>query len=350
MPIYMTMLGVPALFALLGLGQEWRLGRLNAILLGLLFVAYAALIGLRFEIGADWFGYLALVRSVQYERLGTALSHYDPAFNLTAWTSMQIGWGMYGVNFVCGVFLLYGVFRFARTCPNPWLALSAAVPYLLVVVGMGYIRQAASIGLIMLSFVHLGRGQYLRFLAALVGALTFHIASLVVLPVIAVVLARRSIVLLVIVGAVGVLMAGYVLSARLDSVQTIYVKGQLDSSGTLVRLAMTALPAALFLGFRSRFDIPQPMKGIWTVMAVVALALLGGFIVSPSSTAIDRIGLFFSPLQVMVFGYVTSLFGRGRGDEQLVTLASVGYCAAVLFVWLHFSFYARFWVPYHSII
>lgn len=350
MLVYWSMFTLPAVGALLGFGEQRKSSSVERLLFGLLFLGYALLIGMRNKVGADWFGYELIINMVQYERLGTAMSHYDPAFNLTAWISGHLGFGMYGVNFICGVLLLIGLVRLSRTFPNPWLAVTAAVPYLLIVVGMGYIRQAAAIGLCMLGFTYLQRGAYVRFLAAFGLAMTFHVASLCLVPIIAAVLARRSFALLVAISALGAAVFIYILSARLDSVQSIYVKGQLDSAGTLVRLLMTAIPAMLFLALRRRFDIPQPMKGIWTVMAVTAIALLGLFLVSPSSTAIDRIGLFFSPLQVMVLGHLTSVAGRAPAERQLVTVAALTYCAAILFVWLQFSFYAKFWVPYQSIL
>lgn len=350
MLVYWTMLALPALGAMVGLGDQRRLNRVSFILLACLFVAYALLIGLRDEIGADWLGYEVIVNTVEYERLPTALSHYDPAFNLTAWISTRLGFSMYGVNFVCGLFLLYGLFRLARTLPNPWLAVCAAVPYLLIVVGMGYIRQAAAIGLCMLAFVQLQRGFYVRFILAFAGALTFHVASLCLLPIIGMALARRSPVLLIATGLLGVLVFVYIFSARIDSVQSIYITGQMDSSGTLVRLLMTAIPSGLFLAFRQKFDIAQPMKNVWTLMAIAAIALLALFLVSPSSTVIDRIGLFFSPIQVMVFGYLTAVIGRVRAERQLTTVMAVAYSASVLFVWLQFSFYARFWVPYRWVL
>ena len=44
----------------------------------------------------------------------------------------------------------YGLFRICRQQPNPWLALVVATPFLIIVVGMGYTRQAAAMGFLMI--------------------------------------------------------------------------------------------------------------------------------------------------------------------------------------------------------
>jgi hypothetical protein len=53
---------------------------------------------------------------------------------------------------------------FCRTQPRPWLALTLAFPYLVVVVAMGYTRQGVAIGLEMLALLALERDRLLPFL------------------------------------------------------------------------------------------------------------------------------------------------------------------------------------------
>lgn len=48
--------------------------------------------------------------------------------------------------------------RFARSQPDPWLAVLVAVPYLVIVVAMGYSRQAVAIGILLAGLGRLERG------------------------------------------------------------------------------------------------------------------------------------------------------------------------------------------------
>ena len=82
---------------------------------------------------------------------------------LLNWFAGQNELGFWFVNTVCGGIFSYGLIAFARSQPRPWLALAVAVPYLIIVVAMGYTRQAAAIGFVMLGLVRLGNGSFVRF-------------------------------------------------------------------------------------------------------------------------------------------------------------------------------------------
>lgn len=68
---------------------------------------------------------------------------------------------------------------------------------------------------------------------------------------------------------------------------------------------------------------------------------------SPSSTAVDRVGLYLLPLQLMVFSYLPEVMGRGSGRAHAswVFLVLVYYAAAE-FVWLNFADTSFAWLPY----
>jgi hypothetical protein len=69
-------------------------------------------------------------------------------------------------------------------------------------------------------------------------------------------------------------------------------------------------------------------------------------ILATATTAVDRIGLYMLPLQLLVFSYLPDVFGRqGRRNGGWV-FAVLGYYGAVLFVWLNFAVHSDAWVPY----
>ena len=76
---------------------------------------------------------------------------------LLNWFAGQNELGIWFVNTICGGIFSYGLIAFARSQPRPWLALAVAVPYLIIVVAMGYTRQAAAIGFVMLGLSALAK-------------------------------------------------------------------------------------------------------------------------------------------------------------------------------------------------
>jgi len=67
--------------------------------------------------------------------------------------------------------------------------------------------------------------------------------------------------------------------------------------------------------------------------------------VSPSSTAVDRVALYMLPMQMVVFGYLPDVIGRGKLTRGPILLVLV-YYGLVEFVWLMFATFSYAWVPY----
>ena len=80
-----------------------------------------------------------------------------------------------------GIFAI-GLVFFCRNLPRPWLALAVAVPYLVIVVAMGYTRQGVALGLAMLGLVALGKKGTGWFVFWVMLAATFHKTAVLLLP------------------------------------------------------------------------------------------------------------------------------------------------------------------------
>ena len=85
----------------------------------------------------------------------------DPFFGIINWVSAQFDLGVYLPNGIACLLLGYGTVRAAQLTRDPWLGVLIAVPYLLIVVGMGYVRQGAAIGMILIAIATLDRARHL---------------------------------------------------------------------------------------------------------------------------------------------------------------------------------------------
>jgi hypothetical protein len=321
-------------------------GRRSAVMLFIAALLPAAMIGFRYQTGADWQPYLFIYEEISYMDFGDMLAMDDPGYNVLNWVASAVGLQIWAVNLVCAGLFCWGLFKFANHQPNPWLALVVAVPYLMIVVAMGYTRQAVAIGLIMASIVAWDRGQVVRFVAYIVIAATFHKTAVLALPLMALSAQRNRL-----VTAVGVLVFGFILyrsflSESVDRMLVNYVESQYSSEGAAIRVAMNLVPAILYLLFQRRFDIEENQRRMWRYFSIATVGTVALLIVLPSSTAVDRIALYLIPLQLFVFSRLPTVFPQGtRPNGQLLVLV-LAYSALIQFVWLNYANHAEYWVPY----
>ena len=97
---------------------------------------------------------------------------------------------------------------------------------------------------------------------------------------------------------------------------------------------------------RKRFEMVSEQRSFWTWLAWGALAFIVLLNISPSSTAVDRVALYWIPLQLYVLSRVPDAFGRPGARNAVWIYVVVVYSATVQFVWLFFATHSGYWLPY----
>jgi hypothetical protein len=334
-------------YALLGVLAPYRLkpaqSRIMWMVAGL---GIAILLGFRDQVGGDWNNYARQFEWVSKMSFWEAVRiTKDPGYYPLGWAIARLGGNIYLLNFFCAVLLTIGTVMFSRRQTLPWLTLLAAIPYLLIVVGMGYTRQSAAIGCVLIGLSTLGRGKRWPFVFwALVGA-AFHKSATLLIPIAAVSATKNRAWTYFWVGIMAVV--GYWVFVR-DSTDLLwqnYVESDYAdaSQGAMIRTFMNMIPAVVFLLNRRKLSDTEEELRLWTWLAVLAIACLP--MLALSATAVDRLALYLIPLQLFVFGRITRL-GRAVNVRTSLVLASVVYYAAVEFVWLNYAGHAKSWIPY----
>ncbi len=304
------------------------------------------LLGWRYEVGGDWHNYLKNFWEAFYLTHDIQWWLNDPGYRLLEWLSMQAEWDIYGVNLMGATIFSFGLGIFCLHLPRPWLALSVAVPYLVIILGMGYSRQGVALGCLMIGLVALADDRVLKFVFWAVLGATFHKSAVLVLPMAALAASKRRLFTGIWVAVVVVAAYLLLLADSVDTLNTTYLEAEYQSEGALIRLVMNVLPAMILLTRQKRFSVTLPQQRLWFWFSVVSILLLGAYFVSSSSTAVDRVALYLLPLQVMVFAYLPEALGQPNGKNVGWVMAVIAYYAAVEFVWLNFADHAFAWLPY----
>lgn len=313
-------------------------------LLALAGILVAIMVGLRYEVGGDWGQYLVILDRIGQMDFRQGLWDQDPGYSVLNWVSARAGFGIWFPNLICAVIFAWGLVRFARRQPNPWLAMVVSVPYLINVVAMGYTRQGVAIGFILAGLAVIERGV-IRFAVYLVLAVMFHKSSIVVLPLIALSASQRRIVTAGILLLSCVVLYYAFVQASVDKLMANYVDAAYASQGAGVRVAMNLPEALLFLAMSRRFVVDEQSRKMWRNFSIAALAALLLLQFTSATTAVDRLALYIIPLQLFVLSRIPLVFGR-EGRSLGLTLLIILYSAAIQFVWLNYAANAPAWIPY----
>jgi hypothetical protein len=306
-------------------------------------------IGLRFKVGADWDQYRIVLRLTSYLPFSEVLLNDDPGYGFLNWFAAWTGYDVGFVNLICAAVFSWGLITFARQQPMPWLALVVAIPYLVIVVAMGYSRQGVAIGFALLALAGLGANSTLKFAIWIGVAALFHKTAVLLIPLAVLATTKSRLWTSIWVGAFGYLLYRLLLAENVERLLENYIEVGYQSQGAAIRVAMNALPAVLFLLNRRFFGLHGAQLNLWTYLSLGALGFIVLLAISPSSTAVDRMALYFIPLQIFVLSRLPlALHFRYRLRES-TQFGVVVYSAAVLFVWLNFADHAQYWLPYQMI-
>lgn len=355
MSTYWVVFFVPAFLALIGNKRERNISGEYSTKIDLLWLSaiiiLTILIGFRFYVGGDWGNYYWQVERATGTPFSDAfVLRGDPLFSLMNWLSANLGFGVYGVQLISGLVFSFGLIKLCLSLPRPFLGLTVAIPYLVFVVALGYSRQGLSVGICMYALTLLLKERRLHFLILILIAASVHKSAVILLPMLGMYSKQNKIITLIWLAITCVIAFFVFIYSYIEFMVFAYLESEYNSRGALIRLLMGALCAVLFLKFIKKFKMPKSEEKIWSFYSYAALILFFAMFVSPGSTALDRIGLYFIPLQLVVLSYLPELFDVNKKISQLLKFLIVSYCSFVLMVWLFFSDSSFRWLPYNSFL
>lgn len=343
------------LFSLFAVGAvQFRPLPNRAIQGGLLFLVLATatmlMIGLRYQVGADWDTYENILDYITHASFSEGVWNQDPAYGLLNWLAGRVGLGIWAVNLVCALLFTWGLVRFARRQPHPWLVILIAIPYLIIVAAMGYTRQAVAIGFVLMALAEFDTISIPRFLFYIFLAASFHKTAVIVLPMAALTIARgRVLTSVALLLSTGLLYYIFVQSS-VDKLMVNYEGYEYDSQGAGIRVAMNVVPAFIFLVFWKRFGFGERSLLLWRNFSLASFISVALLVLTSSSTAVDRMALYLIPLQLTVLGRLPWVLSANGAINRRIVVVLIFYSAAIQFVWLNFATHAQYWVPYHTVL
>jgi hypothetical protein len=334
--LYLVLLAAPVAAAIAG-----RLTRRGAAWTWLAILAALFLfVGFRRQIGCDWNNYLLYLNRAAELPLLQAVALSDPGYMLLNWIAPRLGLGLWAVYAVCAALLVAGLVQVARREPLPALALLAATPVLVMIVGFGPVRQSAAIGLLLLSLPLWESGRKYLAAALILAAPLFHWTAFMVIPLIPLMTMRRSFATWQMAGA------GLALGALAAAAHWALpgIAGMGDAQGAWLRMAPALLALAAALWLSSRGGRSQEEERIFGYLALLTtLGLVSGL---GSTVTLDRIAYLALPLQVMAISRAVAALPAGWRRPGWAAVAA--FYLVFFAGWLAFTTQKQCFLPYRS--
>lgn len=342
---YLLMIGLPSV---LGLATK----RNTQITIGLLlvFILFLGVIGLRYDIGPDWFAYTMQAQRLPNENFDALRAEGEYGWSALVILLDAMGLGIQGLAFVAGVAFVGGLCMLARSCEEPMLAIVAAVPYLSIAVAMSGMRQAMAIGIIFALVSVWYRVSVFTRVGIVLFASLFHFSALGILLVVAMEV-RMKLFPRILAGTTILGLMIYLVGTneyRVARYTEAYSAGggAADASGALFHVALTAIPCIIYFMLRKRWIEVYGRIPLVDILGIIGIAALFAVFIAPTAT--DRMTLNFSAVGLIIQSGLPRLW-KGRNEEHIIRIALIALNIVAMLTFLTVGNKAKAFVPYQSI-
>ena len=328
----------------------------------ILVIATIIVIGFRYQIGGDWPNYYETYLRISQDGIERAITSRSIGYGLINWISSELGFGFVGVNTICAVLFVSGLAYFCSKQLLPYLAWLVATPYLVIVVSMGYTAQSVALGFVMVAYQLISDRRVVMFFVFVGIASLFHKSAIIVV-IFGISLVDKSLLISVankfmylsfskkewiaLMTVVTVLTVVFVTQSKgiLSLIEYYIFRDQWESSGGRYRILMNAVTALVFLSIVRLREMDYGGRSLWIYISIVSLVCVP--LVFWQSTLIDRISLYFLPLQLHLWSRLPSIFKDPVLRVSSVVFVAFGY-AVVLIIWMNYANHSYEWIPYRN--
>ncbi len=323
-------------------------------------------IGLRYKIGCDWDSYVTLIDKYLtfniFEILKynlTGYSHYEDSN--TYFVIQELGHvflsiiskNIYILNLIYATIFVIPLFYFCWNLKRTYLSLLISYPYYMIVVGMGPIRQAACISIVMISIIFISRKKYFSHLIATAFSLFIHQYSIIfngiLFSPVLINLSRKKISKKIIFFLI------IIFSIILYNLPSYLAKSYFyltDFSGPTSKASIfiwfiNFIPSIIYLKNNQNFPFNKNMKEIIKYLSIFEIVVLP--LVFLKSVIAYRLLLYCFPASILITSYIPDSRIFKIKNNFLINIIIIS-SFVTLIVWLKYAVHSSCWLPYKNIL
>ncbi len=338
---YFFTFGIASLFLINPISLSKNLERFVWIIL----IIYGTLfIGLRYEVGGDWLNYLN-----SYDKLSSLpydqwlnISRLDPGYLAIVLLASKFDTGIIGVNLICGLITMTCLVSFAKKQPLPWVTIVAAIPFFLIGISMGTVRQGLALSIVLVALTHIDK-NIIRYSVLIFLAALFHKSALLMLGL--TIFKSKNIYFFILIISFFLILG--VIGSQLSSINILILAYLVDpdyqSDGALIRVLVSLLPFFGSLLFHKQIKKAYPDYWVYLWIGIGTVCLL--FLSSSYSTLVDRVAYYTIPLQLALWPRIIAV-QKNQVLKAYFTISFIFGYLLMLYVWLVYANHSWAWLPY----
>ena len=256
--------------------------RIRNYLWFLFFLLLTCFIGLRDEVGGDWYGYIRHFNKITpgFNPLEFSFLTDDYGYDLISWITYKFtgdvstsNGGIYIVNFFNALIFMLGLTSYALRQPQPALTFVVAIPYLVIAVATGYTRQATAIGFILLGINSLADNRWRLFFVYIILGTMFHKTAIIMIFLILTAVPKIN--YKIVFYFISIVLLYYYLVLRVELPHYLHFflgKGMhFTSSGAFMRYALSLLAAIICIIYQRNLTDNLIERRLYLSMSIIII-------------------------------------------------------------------------------
>jgi len=314
--------------------------------------------GLRNNIGGDWIiyneNYIANGEEFSFNKYNI---RSDYGWELISYLSYKLGFSIHMLNFISSIFFFLCLHNFIKIYYSKLLVYIISFPIIIVILLMGYSRQAIAFAFLLLILSSLFKDRFLPAFIYLCIGIFFH-KSLILFFLLFLIFPRKLIdkvfakkiyFLSIIFLFFLLFLIFFIIKQDLYNLYLNYFGAAVNKNpiaqGAYQRWLINFIPALLFLIFYKKFNTNIIERRI--ILFFSLFSIFSIFFINYYTTGIDRYLYYFSLIQIYVFSSLPILFQKYK---KIIETLIIIYYSSVLIIWFNFAHHKNAWIPYENLI
>ena len=218
---------------------------------------------------------------------------------------------------------------------------------------MGYIRQGLAFGFILYSYTYLIEDKKHVFIfLTLIGA-TFHISALLNLVFLGIFFIGNYNFknIAIIIFAILIAYTYYLLENEEINRLYLFYFGDLvyfGSQGAIFRWIINLIPSIIFIFLYKKLSDNKIERKLYLSISIISILLV--YYLNNYSTFVDRIILYLSSIQIVVFSRLPFIFKNNFKNSFFIKIGIIVFYLLLMFIFFKYSIHGHVWLPYKSIL